>query len=59
VPTLIIWGDQDRETPVGFRRKMNELIEGSKLEILKGAGHFSFLDKPEEFVKALLNFVSS
>lgn len=58
LPTLIIWGDQDRETPIEYGRKMNELIEGSKLEILKGAGHFSFLDKPEEFVSQLLNFIN-
>ncbi len=56
-PTLIIGGENDKETPFEFGKKMNSLISNSKFVILKNAGHFSFLDKPEEFVKILTDFV--
>jgi len=56
-PTLIISGDKDKITPVALAKKMNEKIKNSKLIILS-AGHFSFLDKPEEFINELINFIS-
>ena len=57
VPTLIIWGADDTATPVEFGRRMNSLIRNSKLEILPQAGHYSFLDKPDEFLKLLVDFI--
>ncbi len=57
VPTLIIYGDQDTATPPSFGEKMHSLIQNSTFKILAAAGHFSFLDKPEEFVKELLSFL--
>lgn len=59
VPTLIIWGEDDKETPVEFGKKMNSIIPNSKFQILANAGHFSFLDKKDEFVKELMDFISS
>lgn len=57
VPTLLLWGNHDTETPIAFGRKMNTLIQGSRLIILPDAGHFIFLDKPEEFYMALTHFL--
>lgn len=56
-PTLIIWGENDKETPLSDAQKMRSLIVNSKLQILGSAGHFSFLDQPEEFVKLLKDFI--
>ncbi len=56
IPTLLIWGDKDKDTPLEYARIIEKKILGSKLVILKDAGHFSFLDKKEEFVKELINF---
>ncbi|MDP3948880.1 MAG: alpha/beta hydrolase [bacterium] len=56
-PTMIIWGAQDKDTPLKYAHKMNESIKNSKLSVLSGAGHFSFLDKKEEFSDALRNFL--
>lgn len=55
--TLIITGENDADTPVDFGRKMQSLIPNSKFLILPKAGHFSFLDQPEYFLKELLSFV--
>lgn len=56
-PTLIVWGEKDKETPLSFAERMKFEIRNSKLEILPNAGHFSFIDQPEEFVKILHEFI--
>ncbi len=58
VPVEIIWGDCDKATPLSLSHRMNKLIFSSKLVILKDAGHFSFLDKPQEFLDVFKNYLS-
>ncbi|EKE13705.1 MAG: alpha/beta superfamily hydrolase/acyltransferase, partial [uncultured bacterium] len=55
--TLIVWGENDKDTPLEFAKIMHQKIKNSKLKIIKEAGHFSFLDKPKEFCQELLNFI--
>ncbi|OGE84004.1 MAG: hypothetical protein A2846_02440 [Candidatus Doudnabacteria bacterium RIFCSPHIGHO2_01_FULL_49_9] len=57
VPTLIIWGENDKETPVEFGARMHSYIPNSTFSILPGAGHYSFLDKPEGFTRVLQDFI--
>ncbi|MBI4096633.1 MAG: alpha/beta hydrolase [Candidatus Levybacteria bacterium] len=38
-PTLIIWGENDKITPLSDGELMHELIKGSKLEIIQDAKH--------------------
>ena len=40
LPTLIVWGDQDRIIPVAHAYRAVESIPDARLEILPGAGHF-------------------
>jgi len=54
--TLIISGSKDKITPVTYGYLMKQKIKNSKLIILD-AGHFSFLDKPNEFVKEINDFI--
>lgn len=56
-PTLIIWGKNDQVTPLYYGELMNKFIAKSKLVIFEKAGHFSFLDQPEEYVKTLIKFI--
>lgn len=53
-PTLLVWGERDAETPVTDGRKMESLITGSRLIVVAGAGHFSYLDSPV-FVNSVLH----
>lgn len=55
--TLIVWGSLDVATPISFAKEFNKKIISSKLIILPKAGHYSFLDKPDEFNKILAEFV--
>jgi pimeloyl-ACP methyl ester carboxylesterase len=56
-PTLLIWGENDQETPVGDALVMKKLIPNSNLEIIKNAGHFCFLDNFAAFQTILLGFL--
>lgn len=47
-PTVLIWGEHDTATPLDEAQIMNGLIRNSKLKIIREAGHFPFIDKPEE-----------
>lgn len=57
--TLIVWGRDDTETKMYMAKKLNKLIRNSKLEIIDKAGHFSFLDEPDEFVILLDTFLKN
>ena len=48
-PTLLVWGDQDEETPIWMARRMEELIPDAGLVELEGAGHYSYADAPVQF----------
>ncbi len=54
---LIIWGEDDKITPLDDGKLMNKIITKSKLVILKRAGHFCFIDQPEEFNRELIKFI--
>lgn len=47
--TLLIWGDLDDATPIGDAHIMEELIPDSALVVLEGTGHYSYLEKPQQF----------
>lgn len=59
VPTLIVWGDNDGVIPVQHGLDAHDQIEGSRLEILEGVGHFPHVESPERFVEVLLDFLDS
>lgn len=54
VPALLIWGENDEDTPVYMGKIMEQKISDSGLIVLKGAGHYSYVDKYDEF-KAIIN----
>ncbi len=56
VPTLLIWGDQDKRAPISVARQMLTAIPGAKLEIIKGAGHVCNLEAPDRFNKIVKDF---
>ncbi len=52
-PTCLIWGANDDAVPVLAARRMNDLIAGSKLTVIAGAGHYCFLDKPGDVISLI------
>lgn len=59
MPTLIVWGDNDRVIPVEHGRAAAALIEDSRLEVFGGAGHFPHRDEPVRFVELLREFLAA
>jgi 3-oxoadipate enol-lactonase len=56
-PTLIITGDGDRVIPAASSEVLHARIPGSRLEVVAGAGHLFFLERPEESVRLLEEFL--
>lgn len=56
-PTLIIFGEDDQETPIYMAIRFNKLIKNSKLVLLPHAGHFSFVDRPIAFCCEVKSFL--
>jgi len=57
MPVLVIWGEQDELIPVENGRRIQELVRGSRLEVIPQCGHLPALEKPAEFVQAVLDFM--
>ena len=56
-PTLLLWGDKDRIIRPGYRDGWTAEIKGGRSEMIGGAGHFPFWEKPDECVSKTLAFV--
>lgn len=56
-PTLALCGDADLLTPVKYGRFLEQGIDGSRLVVLKGAGHMMALEKPELFTAEIRRFL--
>lgn len=57
VPTVLIWGSEDTETPLVEGRRLASLIPQSKLEIIEGAGHFVHRERAGKVADILYSFL--
>jgi pimeloyl-ACP methyl ester carboxylesterase len=58
VPTLVIWGENDRAISSKTGRRMHALLPGSEFALLESAGHVPNLEQPDAFNRAVLAFLS-
>jgi pimeloyl-ACP methyl ester carboxylesterase len=58
VPTLIVWGHDDRLFPLEQARAYQDAIKGSKLVIIDQCGHIPQLEKAPEFNKIVLEYLA-
>ena len=56
-PTLVLCGDQDHNTGPETARALAQLIPNSRLAILAGSGHFPNIEVPEQFNRAVAEFM--
>ena len=59
LPTLLIWGEEDRIIPVAHGRAAHDAVPGSRLEVLPGVGHFPHVESPAAVVDILDDFITS
>lgn len=57
VPTLLIYGADDLHAPALYGQVLHNLIDESTLEVLPGTGHFVHLDKPQQTLKLVQDFL--
>lgn len=55
--TLLIWGKNDQTTPLSDAIIMSKKIINSKLIVVKGAGHYPFVDSPDDVNQNIITFL--
>lgn len=53
-PTILVWGEDDRETPLDVGRRAEAAIKGAELVVLPGTGHLSPTEAPGALRDALV-----
>ncbi len=48
VPTILLWGDKDEDTPLWMGHKLEKAIPDAALIVHAGAGHYAYLDFPDK-----------
>ncbi len=56
VPTLLFWGDRDKDTPLWQGRLLEQTIPDAGLVLWQGAGHYSYLDRLSDTARVMDHF---
>lgn len=56
-PTLLVWGSNDQFVPLADARLMEQAIPDATLIVLEEAGHFSYLDRLDQFLLIVRTFL--
>jgi pimeloyl-ACP methyl ester carboxylesterase len=59
LPVMLIWGEGDRLLPLARAREAHARLPGARLEVIAGAGHAPQSERPDEFNRALEDFLAS
>jgi pimeloyl-ACP methyl ester carboxylesterase len=57
VPTLFLWGAQDRIVSVDYGRRYCAAVPGARLELIDDAGHLPHIEQPQAFAGRILDFI--
>lgn len=58
-PTLVIGSTEDKLYPLTIAQDLARRIPGARLAVIEGAGHVSNLERPDEFNRAIAEFLRS
>lgn len=56
MPTLIVWGEEDRAIHVGTTEVLKNLIPHSEVVVMKNVGHLPILERPQQSAEDFLKF---
>lgn len=59
VPTLLLYADHDVRAPVAVGEALHAVVRGSQLVVLRGPGHVSSVEAPDEVTRELRRFLRS
>lgn len=57
IPTLLLWGERDAETPLTDAKIFHDKLPDSKLVVIPDAGHFTYLDQPDAVMREIETFL--
>jgi pimeloyl-ACP methyl ester carboxylesterase len=57
-PTLVLWGDTDREVPLGDGERLHEEIPNSRLIVFRACGHLPHEEYPQAVIRLISEFVT-
>jgi len=56
VPTVLLWGEQDRLAPLDYAKSFIAGLGQARLETLEACGHRIYVDRPEAAAARIVNF---
>jgi len=59
LPTMIVWGQQDRIIPSAHGHAAAEALPHSRFELFETSGHFPHQSEPKRFARVLSEFVAT
>lgn len=59
VPTLVLWGENDRIFPLPLARYFAQHIPAAQLQVIPECGHMLPLEQPEKFAQACQTFLAT
>jgi pimeloyl-ACP methyl ester carboxylesterase len=59
VPTLVVWGGQDKIVPLEDGKDFAARIPGARLVVVPGSGHAPGIEKPDELLAAIEPFLDA
>ena len=59
VPSLVVWGRDDRIVPVECGERYAKVMARARLEVVEGAGHFVELEKPGVLADMVTGFLTA
>ena len=57
VPTLILWGADDRVLHVSGAKVLESVMPKAQVAIMKGVGHLPMIEKPAETAEIYIRFL--
>jgi len=57
IPTLVVWGGDDRLVPLEDGKDYAQRIPGARLVVIPKSGHAPAVEHPDEFLAAALPFI--
>jgi pimeloyl-ACP methyl ester carboxylesterase len=57
VPSLIVWGDDDKVVPISAGRRFLSALPDARLEVVKSCGHCVDMEQPEALAKLVTDFI--
>jgi pimeloyl-ACP methyl ester carboxylesterase len=57
-PTVLLWGDEDRLTPLEHGRRLVRQIARAQLRVIPACGHSVPLERPDELLRQLVPFLT-